>query len=315
MTTGVVTVVLAADDGYARPLTVAARSVAATLAPGSRLQLCVLDMGIEEANRSAIEATFAPLDVELVWVDQLRDRVAHLPNTWALITRATYARLYIPEVLPASVERAIYLDCDVLARRDLGELFTADMGGCSAMAVPDFLSPFVGSVSGVPLWFAAGRSADELNFNAGVVLMDLSAWRRDATTEACLAYLTDGRHHFAQDQEALNVVLAGRIGALDPRWNQQSEIFDPRYAVTLPYDRELVDQLRADPYIVHYSSEGKPWQHGDDHPRVGEWFDQLDETAYAGWRPPGPTRAQALATRGRDLAKAAARRLDLLPGA
>src|SRR5215467_15394366 len=95
-----VTVVFAADSGYARPLTVAARSVIDTLDPGVRLELCVLDMGIEPSDRTLMEASFEHPAVELVWVDKLQDRVAQFPNTWPIITRATYARIYIPEVLP-----------------------------------------------------------------------------------------------------------------------------------------------------------------------------------------------------------------------
>jgi lipopolysaccharide biosynthesis glycosyltransferase len=92
--------------------------------------------------------------------------VAHLPNTWAQITRATYARLYISEVLPSST-RALYLDCDLIARRSVGELFDLDMNGKAALAVPDMQSPFVSS-----------------------------------------------------HQKAINVIRAGNIGFLDPRWVQ-----------------------------------------------------------------------------------------------
>src|SRR5690242_14963241 len=212
-----VTVVLAADNGYARPLTVAARSVVDTLAPGRNLQLCVLDMGIEPSDRTLMEASFEHPGVEVVWVDKLQDRVAQFPNTWPIITRATYARIYIPEVLPHS-ERALYLDCDVMARHDVGELFDCDMGGAWAMGSPDVQAPFV--PFGVPNWYASGRTAADLNFNAGVLLMDLDAWRRHGLTEELLRYLTDGRHLRAQDQEAINAVLAGRIGEMDPRWNQ-----------------------------------------------------------------------------------------------
>jgi lipopolysaccharide biosynthesis glycosyltransferase len=44
-------------------------------------------------------------------------------------------------------------------------------------------------------------------------------------TEQALEYLTDGGHDFAQDQESINAVLPGKIKQMDPRWNQQSELF------------------------------------------------------------------------------------------
>ena len=181
----------------------------------------------------------------MIWVDSLVERVANFPNTWPIITRATYARIYIPEVLP-DVERALYLDCDVLARRNVGELFHAEMNGYWALASPDVQAPFV--PFGVPNWHAAGRSAGDLNFNAGVLLMDLDAWRREGLTESLLRYLTDGRHLRAQDQEAINAVLGCRIGEMDPRWNQQAEIFwegiQYHYEAFLPYTCECLAEIR-----------------------------------------------------------------------
>jgi lipopolysaccharide biosynthesis glycosyltransferase len=307
-----ITVVFAADDNYSRPLATAARSVIATLRPDRRLQLCVLDMGIGLSNRRLIEATFEHPLVDLVWIDSLRERVADLPNPWTAITRATYARLWIPTVLPESVERALYLDCDVIARRCVGDLFCSDMKGAAALATPDVQSPFVSSTYAVPYWFERGRRADDLNFNAGVMLMDLTAFRAERVTEAALEYLSDGRHYFAQDQEALNSVLAGRIGEMDPRWNQQSEIFLKQYEVILPFSQELREQLMANPWITHYSNQKKPWHAGLQHPLVHEWFEHLDQTAYAGWRPPGPTRRQRATQHARVIVRKVGRKLGLL---
>jgi len=280
-----VTVVLAADDGYALPLAVAAFSVIAMLAAGRKLQLCILDMGMSRAKRHAVQQTVDQPRVELRWIDSLSDRVRQLPNTWPAITRAGYGRLFIPDVLPESTHRALYLDCDVIARRCVGELFDTDMGGRPAMAVPDSQSPFVCSPSGLPWWYRSGRSAHEPNFNSGVMLMDLDVWRREGLGNAMLTYLTDGRHVVGQDQESINAVIGDRIGLLDPRWNQQSEMFQQQYEVALPYDAGTLAGLRDDPWIVHFSNRPKPWTRGGDHPFAAEWYGHLDRTAFAGWRP------------------------------
>jgi len=310
MNTGKVTIVLAGDNGYALPLTVAARSAAATLEPCQHLDLCVLDMGIDAENRAKMEASFELPGVSVIWVDSLRDRVANFPNTWPIITRATYARIYIPEVLP-DVERALYLDCDVIARHNVGELFHADMNGYWALASPDVQAPFV--PFGVPNWYAAGRAAGDLNFNAGVLLMDLESWREHGITEALLRYLTDGRHLRAQDQEAINAVLACRIGEMDPRWNQQAEIFwegiQYHYEAFLPYSCECLAEIRRDPWMVHFSSHPKPWDHQCQHPYLDDWFAALDLTAFAGWRPSGPSRAQQVVKRSGHWAVQRARKL------
>jgi lipopolysaccharide biosynthesis glycosyltransferase len=228
------TVALSADDNYARPLAVAAKSVVSKLSDERRVQIVVLDMGISKANRELVETSLADPRASVLWIDSLQDRVGDLPNTWTTITRATYARLYIPEVLPTSVDRVVYLDCDVIARRDVGDLVFSEMADRVALAVPDVQSFYVSSLYAYPYWHRDGRSPSDLNFNAGVMLIDLNRWRSLNATAETLRYLTDGRHHFAQDQEAINVVLGDLIGELDPRWNQQSEIFIKAHEVTYP---------------------------------------------------------------------------------
>ncbi|HZP27579.1 MAG TPA: glycosyltransferase family 8 protein [Acidimicrobiia bacterium] len=307
MTQTTVSVALAADAGYAMPMTVAARSVVESLDAGVRLQLCILDMGIDGATRVRVEQSLFGPNVELVWIDSLVDRVNDFPNTWPVITRATYARIYLPEVLPA-VDRVLYLDCDVMARRSVSELFAADMNGYFALATPDVQAPFV--PFGVPDWFEAGRSAAELNYNAGVMLLDLDAWRTHGITEELLHYLTGGRHLRGQDQEAINVVLGKRIGEMDPRWNQQGEIFwegiQYHYEEFLPFTHAMLEQIRRDPWIVHFSNRPKPWDYGCDHPFAGEWYALLDRTAFAGRRPKGPNRAQRIAAKlGRPVVRGA----------
>jgi lipopolysaccharide biosynthesis glycosyltransferase len=279
------TVVLAADDNFGMPLAVAAFSIAATMKPGERLTFWVLDMGIGPKKREGIQRTLDLPNVDLQWIDSLEDKVQDLPNTWPNITRATYARLYIPEVLPATVSRALYVDGDVMARRSIHELFSIDMHGHAALGVPDVQSPFVSSPNGVPWWFRSGRSSDETNFNMGVLLMDLDIWRREEFGQQALAYLTDGRHEFGQDQEAINALFGPRIGHLDPRWNQQSEMSERIFTATLPYRREEIDSFLHNAWIVHFSNARKPWIWGCANPYMSEWFECLDRTAFAGSRP------------------------------
>jgi lipopolysaccharide biosynthesis glycosyltransferase len=166
------------------------------------------------------------------------------------------------------------------------------MENFAAMGVADAASPFVSSPWGVPYWARYGRRADEMNFNSGVLLMNVAAWREENLAEAAFAYLTDGRHQFMVDQEAINAVLPGRIGEIDPRWNQQSEHFVPRFEATLPYSEDTVRQLLKDPWIVHFTTNMKAWTYGCTHEFRQEWFESLDQTPFRGWRPARPSQVR-----------------------
>jgi lipopolysaccharide biosynthesis glycosyltransferase len=305
-----VQVVMAADDGYSRALAVAGHSVIANLGRERQLELHVLDTGISAANRAALSSTFANPRVHVTWIDS-RDLVAGLPTaTW--ISTATYARLMIPELLPKTARRALYLDCDLVARRCVGDLFDLPMDGFASLAVPDMGSAFVTSPWGPARWFEDGRNPSEFNFNAGVLLMDLDSWRSEKFGEQALAYIRSDRYWGNMDQEAVNAVMGRRIGPMDPHWNQQAEIFQKLYSVALPYPEKVVEDVILDPWIVHYSLYWKPWTHGCEHPWQAEWFRYLDQTPFKGWRPAGPTRRQVLFGRARKLAGKLGRRARLL---
>ena len=292
--------VLAADDRFSRPLAATVRSLISQLSPARRLDLYLCDMGITAPNREKIAAAAAHPEVRLHWVTTLGEKVGRLPEAVPGISRAAYARLFIPFVLPPGLDRALYLDSDLIVRRCVGELFDSPLGDFAALGVADAGSPYACSLYGVPYWSRYGRRADDVNFNSGVLLLNLQTWREDDITGAAVAYLTDGRHQFLVDQEAINAVLPGRIGQLDPRWNVQTEHFQPPHQATLPLDEAQLAELVKDPWIVHFTTAVKAWSYECTHPFRDEWFASLDQTLYRGWR---PSRSAYFAGRARKLGK------------
>lgn len=303
------TVFLSADDGFSRPLAVAVRSIVAHLTPGRALDLHLCDMGMSPRNRTLVERVAEHPDVRLRWIGDLQEKVADLPQAWKHITAAAYARLFIPAMLPDSVTKALYLDCDLIVRRCVGDLFDVPMGEYAAMAVANAGAPYVSSPLGLPYWSRFGRRADEVNYNSGVLLMNLAAWRDGDVTGAALSYLAK-EHLFQGDQAAINAVLPGRIGTLDPRWNQQTGHFAQAFQGALSYPEEQLEQLLAEPWVVHFTTHVKPWSYAATHPFRGEWFARLDETPYRGWR---PSRWAYYVDQSRRALREAKRRL--LPGA
>ena len=306
-----VRVVLASDDGYAMALSVTGRSIIANLDPDRDLELYVLDMGIGEENRAKVLRSLdAPrVRVRLIEVDGAT--VAGLP-TMEWFTTATYARLLIPDLLPAHVERAIYIDCDTVVRRSVADLFDLEMDGCLSLATHDQGAPFVSCPWGLAYWFESGRAASDVNFNAGVMLMDLEGWRREEVGRRALEYVRSDRYWRNVDQEAINATAGTRFGLFDPRWNHQGEILQEHCAVILPYERDVVEQVLSDPWIIHYTLGVKPWAHGAEHPWTAEWFKYVDQTTFAGWRPDGPTKMQQVARGTKSLAGRTARRFGWL---
>jgi len=296
-----ITLVAAADEGYALPLAVSIRSAIDRLGPGARVQVFVIDGGITPASRKRLTDSWRDERCTVEWRTLETPRLAEFAIS-DHVTRTTYARLLLDEMLPSDLGRAIYIDADVLVRRDLGLLWNEPFGGATALAVTDVAAPRIDAEIGLsnfsrcgPLLAAArpvanyrelGLAADAPYLNAGLLVIDLDRWRREQIGPRCLDALRRHREHVLWwDQYALNVVLAGQWRPLDPRWNQGAAVYNYPSWDASPFDQATFDAVRNDPWIVHFCSPRKPWHLFCDHPRSPEFVAAVGRTAWTGWRP------------------------------
>jgi lipopolysaccharide biosynthesis glycosyltransferase len=275
---------------------------------GRDLELYLIDMGITDANRTAIEASLKLPGTTVVWVHGAQEAVRGLP-TFGWFTTAAYARVLIPDLLPPHVDRVIYLDSDIVVRKSVDVLFDSALEDHLALGVPDQGAPYVSNSWGLAHWYELGRDASDFNFNTGVMVMDVEGWRRESVGRRVLEYVRSDKFWRNVDQEAINAVVGTRYGMIDPHWNQQSELYVEECAVVLPYTREAVAALKRDPWIIHYTLPTKPWMRKCTHPWVGEWFHHLDQTAYAGWRPPQPSYRYRSFVKARQIGERVARKV------
>jgi lipopolysaccharide biosynthesis glycosyltransferase len=266
------------------PLTVTLRSALDRLAHDRRLVAYVIDGGIRPRNRSRILASLDPGRVRVHFVAPDSGAFTGAVVSPGHISIATYYRIAVPRLLPPDVERAVYLDSDLVVLADLGALFDTDLEDRPLAAALDVAVPTVSAPFGLRNYQELGLAPDVPYFNAGVLVMDLARWRRDDVAGRAFAYL---RRHADQirfwDQDVLNAVLAGDFRRLDERWNQLPFVFDSNRR--MPFGPDVLERLLSDPWIVHFATASKPWQLSCAHPRRDLFFAALDRTAWEGWRP------------------------------
>ena len=275
----VIQVSTAADSGYKRQLAVTLTSLATAHAPGT-VAVTVLHQGIGQRDRSRIEAGVADT-LELRWIDVDPNLVRdlHCPPWLPL---ATLFRLTLPDLL-TELDRTIYLDADIVVLESLSALWRCDLGEAVLGAVRDAVSPWAAGPIGTH-WRDLGLAPDAPYFNAGVLLISLSAWRKEQVVQGA-ADILRAKALVYGDQDALNAVTQGRWQELPRRWNVQTMDWAGR-TIGWALMREKIESALAEPAIIHYTTPGKPWWLGSPHPRADLWFEYLDRTAWAGWRPP-----------------------------
>ena len=156
-------------------------------------------------------------------------------------TSSTYYRLFLPELFPL-INKALYIDSDVVLRSDVANLFATELGDnllgvvpdASVQLIPEF-QQYVTQVIGMPY---------QDYFNAGVLVMNFKALREFGLEKKSIKLLKHVTLKVAQDQDILNWLTKGRVTFVDPKWN------------VMPLG-EKVDN----PKLVHYNLIFKPWKH------------------------------------------------------
>jgi lipopolysaccharide biosynthesis glycosyltransferase len=213
-----------------------------------------------EENALKIIASF-PGNFGTIKIIRVSDDVISNLVIYGHVTTASYLRLRIGELLPATLERVLYLDPDIIIAGDVTELFEMDLLGFPFGAVPDVL---VDVDREIRAKIAIGANAHY--FNAGVLLIDLPRWRSlnmgARAINYCHSYPSSITYH---DQCALNHVTNGRCYVLDEKWNFQ----------TKSSARNLHSAL-----IIHFTGLLKPWHFLCTHPLKPLYFEFIKKTAW-----------------------------------
>lgn len=294
--------VLAADDRFAMPMAVALCSVLAHVPVGQRIDVYILDAGLLEGAKERVHRilTRAGNDARIHWIDPDLSLLAGVDiHMMSRFSAANLYRLVIPEVLPQTVTRALYLDSDVIVEDDVTALWQTDLGPYPLAAVQERT---IGcSKYGVGGWERLQIDPTAPYFNSGVLLMDLDVWRTEGIHESVVDYFRNCENDllFPSDQEGLNAVLVGRWLPLDPRWNVVHNYYLPDSWSEISHQVNVADpsSVAEDAHIIHYSSEHKPWLPGCPHPRRDRFRHYLRES---GWFTPYEYAAWAAAFHCRD---------------
>lgn len=167
-------------------------------------------------------------------------------------------RLYADEVkeLP---DRLLYLDNDVVCRRDPGTFYSQDMDGCEAAGVLDYYGG----------WFFRKKFWKRDYLNSGVLLLNLKEIRASGLFEKCRQMCRD-KQMFMPDQSAINKLAVHK--KICPRcYNEQRKLKDDTVF------QHFTTSFRFFPWV--HTLTVKPWQVGEIHDKLKlhEYDDILTE--------------------------------------
>ena len=254
-------IVCGVDSAYARHCAVVLRSLR-ECHPHHRLHVTLLHAGLDRDEALKLYSDGAPRVDALSLVQVSADLLQAFPVD-GHITPAAYLRLVLGEVMPLSVQRVLYLDCDILVRQPLDALWALDLDGhvLGAVAAPN------DPENCRRLQLDNGRGY----FNSGVLLIDLDRYRRFGVYRKAIHFVQCHPERIRwHDQDVLNHLLRDHWLSIADCWN----VTTPWWLIsgdTLRPDVDLRDpdhHLPFVPALIHFTGGGwyKPWNYLCLHP-------------------------------------------------
>lgn len=175
------------------------------------------------------------------------------------VSIVAYFRILLPVILPESVRKVLYLDCDILVLQALEDLWTMNIECHSAGVVMDQRGGDIRFFNNLEYEMTLGY------FNSGVMLFNLDYWRTNNVTSEVLEYINDNPDKLKLwDQDALNYVLRETKLDLPFRYNVQEGFYWRELWIAKRYWAEVYEAVEK-PVILHYTL-CKPWFKECTHP-------------------------------------------------
>lgn len=200
--------------------------------------VCILIDGDEALERElSSKALSLGLKPMVFKVNDLLDQVSKKISKQR-ITRVALSRLFLPEILPSNINRVLYLDLDLLIRRDLSPICNFDLK--LPIAAVGNQSFRIRKLLNTP---------DLATFNSGVMLIDCARWREFESKSKFEEILENGLPIPFMDEILLNLVFKDL-------WQQlpvTANVFSAK---------KLRTQSRRgpdNPIVVHFLGRAKPW--------------------------------------------------------
>jgi lipopolysaccharide biosynthesis glycosyltransferase len=281
-------IVLASDNNFVQHCAV---TIVSILRNNANVVIYLLTEGLSSENENLLDNLTKENDGELHILTIQNEILKQFPmpdkKASEHISIATYYRLFVTMILPQEIQKVIYLDCDIVVRWKLDELWNTNLEGFA-----------LGAIYQNNEWAFRKNIFDRLSipekygyFNAGVLLINLEYWRTNNVTNTLFSFIESNFSNIVNhDQDVLNAVLHKKTKALSCNWNLLPIfLLQGLDKLSFPNNSECnktnTEKIKINPTVIHFVSRPKPWEYNCDHPYKNEYFYYLNFTPWKNYRP------------------------------
>lgn len=167
-----------------------------------------------------------------------------------------YYRIFAAMLLPADLERILYLDADTLVINPLEELYRKEFEGNYILACTH-IRRVLNKINRVRLGIREARPY----INSGVMLMNLEELRRKQDFQEVVTFVEEHKNVMTlPDQDIITGLYGDRIGLLDTMIYNLSDRMLAIYNADLSHEKRDLQWVREHAVVIHYYGKRKPWK-------------------------------------------------------
>ncbi|MBD2178842.1 glycosyltransferase family 8 protein [Pseudanabaena sp. FACHB-1998] len=247
----------------------------------SNISISIIYSNIDDKSKLKLDSYIRKFtsDVKFILINEKRLKRFPVSDH---ITLASYYRIFLADLLDSEIKKVVFLDCDLIVRKDIVELWSIDVSNYSHAAAIE---------NGVDIAHkdSIGIKENFHYFNAGVMLINLEYWRSNSVAEKAVEYINKNTNKIQLwDQDVLNFILQSQWLVINSTWNATWIVFMSsawtNYNFTTLKCQELKD-ISLDPSIIHFTGSEKPWHSYYEHPYKDEYYNYLNKTPWQKFRP------------------------------
>ena len=256
-------ILVSCNDHYGMPLMVMLTSLFSTNPCGAEKEHTVymLEANLSDSMNERIAACVRHFHADYERLHLPDDPFASA-KTKPYISKETYYRLLAAEYLPPEMERILWLDGDIIVRKNIGKFYHSPFEENMAIAcgygpaMRDLINENACSL---------GLRHPESYCNAGVMLLNLPECRKKITKEKINRLAESGKteRYLFPGQDVVNLLFDGKF--------KVEEYMKYNCMIHCITNQDDLAEAKINAAVVHFSGEAKPWKFNDIH-FADEWL-------------------------------------------
>lgn len=269
-------IALCTDENFSIPALVCITSIFENN-KDTRCHIYVLTDGLSDGARRKFSqlATIYNQQIDIFTIDKHRFEGLIVNERFPV---SMYYRFLLPEMLPKE-KMVLYLDCDIIVRGSLKDIYNENLQEKALAAVEAQSSDDI-------YWYNTLQITAPY-FNSGVLLINLDYWREHNVSHSLIKWIADNPDKcVCPDQNALNVVLQGKVNYLSYRYNFQEKWLTALENSKIHFSKwKKINEEAERIVVMHYCEAEKPWFIESKHPYRKEFDYYATLHSFIGYTP------------------------------